>query len=117
MRTLTICAVALTLLSSVAFGQRYDGDNYRQDQYYDRDRQADQYSNQSRQYDDRDLRGRHKWRPGEVLPGEFLNRVVTDWEERGLSRPPGDHHWVRVGQQFVLVRERDRMIARILNFD
>jgi hypothetical protein len=45
------------------------------------------------------------------------NRVVNDWEERGLSRPPNGHQWVRVGQQFVLVRGQDGMIARILNFD
>ena len=68
-------------------------------------------------YNDQDFRGGPKWRPGQVLPGQFLNRVVADWEERGLSRPPGGHEWVRVGQQFVLVRGRDRMIARILNFD
>ena len=66
--------------------------------------------------DDRDFRGA-KWRPGQVLPGQFLDRVVGDWEERGLSRPPGGHAWVRVGQQFILVRFSDRMIARILNFD
>ena len=68
-------------------------------------------------YNDQDFRGGPKWRPGQMLPQQFLNRVVADWEERGLSRPPGGHEWVRVGQQFVLVRGRDRMIARILNFD
>ena len=68
-------------------------------------------------YNDQDFRGGPKWRPGQMLPEQFLNRVVADWEERGLSRPPGGHEWVRVGQQFVLVRGRDRMIARILNFD
>ena len=79
---------------------------------YDRDR------NQRRDdYNDRDSRPGQKWRPGEILPGRFLNRVVNDWEERGLSRPPGGHQWVRVGEQFILVRGRDRMIARILNFD
>jgi Ni/Co efflux regulator RcnB len=68
-------------------------------------------------YDDaRDYRG-PKWRPGQVLPGPFLFRVVDDWEDRGLSRPPNGHEWVRVGQQFILVRVQDRMIARILNFD
>ena len=67
-------------------------------------------------YNDRDYRG-PKWRPGQVVPGQFLNRVVSDWEERGLSRPPGGHQWIRVGQQFLLVRASDRMIARILNFD
>jgi Ni/Co efflux regulator RcnB len=67
--------------------------------------------------DDRDFRGGAKWRPGQVLPGQFLDRVVGDWEERGLSRLPNGHAWVRVGQQFILVRFSDRMIARILNFD
>lgn len=68
-------------------------------------------------YIDRDDRGGYRWRPGQVLPQQFLTRVVSDWEERGLSRPPRGHQWVRVGQQFVLVRGQDGMIARILNFD
>ena len=82
---------------------------------YDRDR--DRYDERDRGYGyDRDFRG-HKWRPGEVLPPDLMGRVVPDWEERGLSRPPGGHEWVRIGYQFILVRDRDRMIARILNFD
>ena len=77
----------------------------------------DGYPDQRRDgYDDRDYHG-PKWRPGQVVPGQFLNRVVSDWEERGLSRPPNGHQWIRVGQQFLLVRASDRMIARILNFD
>jgi Ni/Co efflux regulator RcnB len=110
MKPLISFAIALTLLSSAAIGQRYDNDNRpfaQQDRSY----------NQDRQYGDRDFRGGPKWRPGQVLPGEFLNRVVDDWEERGLSRPPNGHQWVRVREQFILVRGRDRMIARILNFD
>ena len=80
--------------------------------------QYDRYPDQRRDgNNDRDFRSGPKWRPGQVLPGQFLNRVVPDWEERGLSRPPDGHQWVRVGQQFILVRARDRMIARILNFD
>jgi len=120
MRTLISCAVVLTFLSPAALGQRYENDNRpppQRDQYYDQDRRQDQNYNQAPQYGDRDFRGRPKWRPGQVLPGQFLNRVVTDWEERGLSRPPSNHQWVRVGEQFILVRESDRMIARILNFD
>jgi Ni/Co efflux regulator RcnB len=88
----------------------YGYDNRGYDRGYDRDRGGG-YG-----YDVRDVRG-HKWRPGEVLPPELTSRVVNDWEERGLSRPPGGHEWVRVGFQFVLVRDRDHMIARILNFD
>jgi len=110
MKPLISFAIALTLLSSAAIGQRYDNDNRpfpQQDRNY----------NQDRQYGDRDFRGGPKWRPGQVLPGQLLNRVVDDWEDRGLSRPPGGHQWVRVGEQFILVRGRDRMIARILNFD
>ena len=66
---------------------------------------------------DRNYRGGPKWRPGQVVPGQLLNQLVYDWEERGLTRPYGGAQWFRVGQQFLLVRERDRMVARILNFD
>ena len=119
MKTLISCAVALTLLSSVAVGQRYENDNRgpsQQDQSH-QDRQQDQNYNRDRQYGDRNSRGGPKWRPGEVIPGQLLNRVVDDWEDRGLNRPPGGHQWVRVGEQFLLVRGRDRMIARVINFD
>ena len=118
MKPLIGCAVVLTLVSSVAAGQRYDDNRGppQQDQNYYQDRQQDRNYNQDRQYGDRDFRG-PKWRPGQVIPGQFLNRVVGDWEERGLSRPPGGHQWVRVGEQFILVRGRDRMVARVINFD
>jgi Ni/Co efflux regulator RcnB len=101
-------AASLALPAAAATVPSFDQTGLRQIQY-DRDR--------DRRDDDRDFRPDRKWRPGEVLPGRFLNRVVRDWEERGLSRPPNDHQWVRVGYQFILVRGRDRMIARILNFD
>lgn len=120
MKNLMACAIALTLLSSVAVGQRYDGDNRAPQQdpnYYNQNRSQDQNYGQDQQYGDRNFRGGPKWRPGQVLPGPFLNRVVDDWEERGLNRPPSGHQWVRVGEQFILVRGRDRMIARVINFD
>jgi Ni/Co efflux regulator RcnB len=81
--------------------------------YEERDRDRDRGDRDR----DRDSRGPHRWRAGEVLPPEFAGRVVGDWEDRGLSRPPGGHEWVRVGSQFILVRDRDHMIARTLNFD
>ena len=58
-----------------------------------------------------------RWRPGDVVPPEVFDYVVHDWEPRGLERPPGGHQWVRVDPQFLLVRERDRMISRVINFD
>ena len=92
-------------------GQPYPDQRY--DQYPD---QRGYYPNQG--YND-DFRGPapFRWRPGQVIPGQEMNFVVNDWEERGLSRPPGGHQWFRIRQQFVLIRIRDRMIARILTFD
>ena len=87
--------------------------------YDDRNQDRGQYGQDRGQYgyEDRDYRGGRKWRPGEIIPPQLLRREVVDWEERGLSRPPGGHRWMRVGLQFVLVRDSDRKIARILNFD
>ena len=109
------------------YGRSYqDERSYSQQEQYGRPN--DGAANPGRQYQDRGFNDRNgyndresrvgfKWRPGQVLPEQFFNRVVTDWEERGLSRPPNGHQWVRVGQQFILVRGQDGMIARILNFD
>ena len=92
-------------------GQRPDG--YNQDQ-----RGGGYYQDQGRGGYNGDFRGpAPRWRPGQVVPGQLMNLVVQDWEERGLSRPPGGHQWFRVRQQFLLIRTRDRMIARILTFD
>lgn len=58
-----------------------------------------------------------RWRPGDIVPPRALDFVVDDWEERGLERPPGGHQWFRVRGQFILVREEDRMISRVITFD
>src|SRR5262249_25647283 len=82
---------------------------------YDRspNQRRDDYNRYPDDRRDRDFRGGARWRPGQVVPGQLLNQQVYDWEERGLARPYGGARWFRVGQQFLLVRERDRMIARV----
>ncbi|MBE7368547.1 RcnB family protein [Ramlibacter pallidus] len=41
---------------------------------------------------------------GGVAPG-LQNRVyINNWRDYGLQRPPRDHRWVRIGDQFVLQR-------------
>ena|SRR5437868_12803200 len=127
---LSICLVSIVVAGGLASTHSFAATVLPNDQgaveqiQYDRfqDRRPDRDDRyQDRRPDrndrDRDFRGPVKWRPGQVLPGQLLERVVGDWEDRGLSRPPNGHAWVRVGQQFVLVRFSDRMIARILNFD
>lgn len=79
-----------------------------------RGERRDDYPYPSRDAYDRDY---PLWRPGDVVPGQALDFVVDDWEPRGLTRPPGGHQWFRVRGQFILVRERDRMIARVITFD
>jgi len=112
-----------TGLQHIQYNQYQD---QRQDPYYQGQGQGGNYQDQrgGGYYQDQgrggyngDFRGPARWRPGQVVPGPLLNFVVQDWEERGLSRPPGGHQWFRVRQQFLLVRGRDRMIARILTFD
>jgi Ni/Co efflux regulator RcnB len=108
-------------LTPIQYGQYPDQrpDNYYpQDRYYPGERRDGYYppSPPRGSYDSYE-RNAPLWRPGDVLPPALLDFVVDDWEPRGLERPPGGHLWVRVGPQFILVRERDRMIARVINFD
>ena len=110
------------MLTLVQYGQYPDQrppNYYPQDRYYPDDRRDGYYPpyppprDSYNQYD----RNAPLWRPGDVLPPDLLDFVVDDWERRGLERPPGGHLWVRVGPQFILVRDRDRMIARVISFD
>ena len=100
-------------LTPIQYGPYPDRRDY-QDRYYQGDRRDDYYrpSPPPRSSYDGPL-----WRPGDVVPPDVLDFVVEDWEPRGLERPPGGHLWFRVGYQFLLVRERDRMISRVINFD
>jgi Ni/Co efflux regulator RcnB len=99
--------------TAVQYGPYPDRRDY-QDRYYPGDRRDDYY----RPYPPpRSSYDGPLWRPGDVVPPDVLDFVVDDWEPRGLERPPGGHLWFRVGYQFLLIRERDRMISRVINFD
>ena len=87
---------------------------YPQGRYDPNDRRNDSYAPYPPPRDSYDA---PLWRPGDVVPPDVLDFVVDDWEPRGLERPPGGHLWFRVGYQFLLVRERDRMISRVINFN
>lgn len=105
-------------MTPIQYGQYPDRrDNYGpQDRYSPNDRRGGYgapYPPSQGSYD----RGAPLWRPGDVVPPDVLDFVVDDWEPRGLVRPPGGHLWFRVGYQFLLVRERDRMISRVINFN
>ena len=98
----------------------YPDRRYPDQRYYPGDRREDYYAPYPQQrggYDPGYGREGQLWRAGDVLPADLFNYIVEDWERRGLERPPGGHFWVRVDPQFILVRERDRMIARIVSFD
>jgi Ni/Co efflux regulator RcnB len=112
--TLGIGAATATPAARTAYGFQH----IQYPAYPDRDyRNAGQRGDFDDRFRGRDPRGRI-WRPGEQVPRPFIDRdrIVRDWEERGLQRPPGGHQWVRVGEQFLLVRFEDRRISRVINF-
>ena len=50
------------------------------------------------------------------MPAQYRQKqyVVNDWRAQHLSRPPRGHHWVRSGDDFVLVAITTGIIAQIL---
>jgi Ni/Co efflux regulator RcnB len=93
---------------------QYGGAQDRRNDNADRDR----YEDRNRDRDDRDRdRGRdHRWEAGERVDHEYLDRryVIGDWSREGLSRPPRGHEWIRVGDEYMLVRVEDQKIARVM---
>lgn len=109
-----------------AYGQdnrRYDNDRHDNDRrdgprgngnYRDKDRYYD-----ARQYHRDDRRGagpRHDLRRGQRLDRVYRDNryVVNDWRARHLSAPPRGHHWVRVGNDYVLAAIATGLIAQVL---
>ncbi|RUS65604.1 hypothetical protein CUZ56_02690 [Saezia sanguinis] len=67
-------------------------------------------------------RGPHAYRPaahfkpGGYLPPHYRGHGywVNDWRGYGLRQPPRGHHWVRVGDDFVLIAVATGIITSIL---
>ena len=52
--------------------------------------------------------------------GEHISRgygafdVVADWREAGLMRPPQGSHWVKYGENYLLVTDQSGLITEIV---
>jgi Ni/Co efflux regulator RcnB len=58
----------------------------------------------------------HIYKLGEHLSeayGEY--QLVDDWKASKLMAPPEGHHWVRYGENFLLVTATDGLITRIVH--
>jgi len=108
MRILLLGAVAMSLLTSSAWAQRYDSPRDTRPQYdQDRASRGDR--------DNRDER-RGDYREGGSVPYEYLKGgryIHYDWAGVGLRRPPRDHQWLHVGNQFILADQRNGRILDI----
>ena len=58
---------------------------------------------------------RHDLYRGQRLPSNYHNRqyVVDNWRSHRLSAPPRGHHWVQVGNDYVLAAIATGVIASV----
>ena len=95
---------------------RYDRNDNRRDDY----RQGNRYDHGRGFHDGRYVvrgagPGRNMHRGGYLVREYRDNRyVVSDWHRYRLSSPPRGHHWVRVGDDYVLAAIATGLIANIL---
>lgn len=75
----------------------------------------DEPRQEARQEGRRDDRG-PDFRRGQRLDRQYRDNqyVVEDWRGHHLSRPPRGHHWVQVGDRYVLVAVATGIIASII---
>ena len=100
---------------------QYGGDQDRPNDNADRGRNDERYRDRDGARDDsrdrdRDERNQPRWSAGDRVTNEYLSSryVIGEWERTGLSRPPRGHEWIRVGDEYMMVRARDRMIAKVI---
>jgi len=91
-------------------------------EYRDNQRDARRDYRDDRRDDRRDYRHgnrgagpRHDLYSGQRLPSNYQNRqyVVDNWRSHRLSAPPRGHHWVQVGNDYVLAAIATGVIASI----
>ena len=59
--------------------------------------------------------GDREWhRRGGRVPTSYRGRVVSDWNHRGLRRPPSGQRWVRVDNDYILISAATGVIASII---
>jgi Ni/Co efflux regulator RcnB len=56
------------------------------------------------------------WRRGGYLPPAEQSYVVGDYPRYHLRRPPYGYHWVRIGNQFMLVSSSTGLIFDVAPF-
>ena len=93
--------------------RREDRHDYRDDR-----RDARRDARDDRRDDRRAMRGagpRHDLYRGQRLPANYHNRqyVVDNWRSHRLSAPPRGHHWVQVGNDYVLAAIATGVIASV----
>jgi Ni/Co efflux regulator RcnB len=97
--------------------RREDRRDYRDERREDRrdyrdNRRDDRRDNQAR---NRGAGPRHDLYRGQRLPSNYHNRqyVVDNWRSHRLSAPPRGHHWVQVGNDYVLAAIATGVIASV----
>lgn len=57
----------------------------------------------------------HIYKLGEHLSEAYGSyEIVDDWQREKLMMPPEGHHWIRYGENFLLVTATDGLIKRIV---
>jgi Ni/Co efflux regulator RcnB len=57
----------------------------------------------------------HIYKLGEHLSEAYGSyELVDDWQQANLTMPPDGHHWVRYGENYLLVTATDGLIKRII---
>jgi len=57
----------------------------------------------------------HIYKLGEHLSEAYGSyEIVDDWQRHRLMAPPQGHHWVRYGENFLLVTATDGLIKQIV---
>jgi Ni/Co efflux regulator RcnB len=123
MTRLAAFTIALTLLGgAAALAQPYDRDRHDENQQsWNRDGDHHDWDRQTfdREWGNRGAEWDHRWNRGDRLPdgyGSDQRYVVRDYGHHRLPRPTRGYHWVRYGNQYVLVRDNGYVGRTVYNW-
>ncbi|GGA80115.1 hypothetical protein GCM10011491_04260 [Brucella endophytica] len=111
MKNLVIAVTALSILAPTAAFAQYQPPRHGYEQRVEKSwgkRHDDRRD--MRRHDDR----RERWTRGRELPRSYRGNVVRDYSRYHLRKPPRGQHWVRVGNDYMLISIASGIIGAIV---
>jgi len=110
-----VVAISASLASGALFAQQAAGDHQPSNSKYQSEVMK-KAPNQSEDATVKDPNSNNEYKVGSEAPDKYQRDTyrIKDWKAHGLSAPEENQHWVKIGNDYVLLKETEGAIIKIV---